>query len=122
MIFTGTTIYVGDNSGAIKSQVIKIVSRSKYRWGQIGDVALVTVKKIRPRKKIKKSEKCRLIVANSRTGVKRIGQTLTFSVNAGIILKKDDPVPIGSRVHLSIPFEVRQSGYRRVLTMSSVNL
>jgi ribosomal protein L14 len=122
MIFTGTVIYVGDNSGAIKAQVIKITSRSKYRWGQIGDLALVTIKKIRPRKKIKKSEKCRLILTNSPIGVKRLGHSLKFALNTGIILKKEDPIPIGSRVHLSIPFEIRQAGYRRVLTMSAVNL
>ena len=122
MLFTGTTLYIGDNSGARKVNIIKVISRSKYRWGRVADVTLSSIKKARPHKKMKKSEKCRVIIINAKNYLNRLGHILKFQINSGIVLKKDDPIPIGSRVHLRVPFEVRPVGFRRLLTMASINI
>jgi large subunit ribosomal protein L14 len=121
MIFTGTNLKIADNSGALKVRCIKIMSRSKYRWGHLGDVALVSIKKIRPHKKVKKKEKLRFLVVNTKKGVERIGQIIRFVQNSGVVLKKDDPVPVASRISLVSPFEFRKN-FRRIVVMSSVNV
>jgi large subunit ribosomal protein L14 len=122
MIFTGTNLYSGDNSGARRVQNIKIISRSKYRWGFFGDIALVTVKKARPNKRVKKSEKWRFVLINMKKNTVRLGHVLRFTLNAGVVLKKDDIVPFASRVTLNVPFELRPKGFRRILTMASINI
>jgi large subunit ribosomal protein L14 len=121
MIFTGTNLKIADNSGALKARCIKVMSRSKYRWGTLGDIVLVSIKKIKPYKRVKKKEKLRFLVVNTKKGVFRVGQIIKFAQNSGVILKKDDPVPLASRVSLVSPFEFRKN-FRRVVIMSSVNI
>lgn len=121
MIFTGTNLKIADNSGALKVRCIKVMSKSKYRWGQLTDVVLVSVKKIRPHKKVKKKEKLRFLVVNTKKGINRYGQTIKFVQNTGVILKKDDPVPLASRISLVSPFEFRKN-FRRIVVMASVNV
>jgi ribosomal protein L14 len=85
------------------------------------DIVLISVKKSKPLKKVKKKEKLRFLVINTKKGIKRAGQEIRFVQNAGVILKKDDPVPIASRISLVSPFEFRRN-YRRIVVMSSVNV
>ena len=121
MIFTGTNLKIADNSGALKVRCIKVMSRSKYRWGRLSDVVLVSIKKIRPHKKVKKKEKLRFLVINTKKGINRIGQIIKFAQNSGVVLKKEDPVPLASRISLVSPFEFRKN-FRRVVVMASVNV
>jgi large subunit ribosomal protein L14 len=121
MLFTGSRLKVGDNSGALKVACIKVMSRSKYRWAQLTDVVLISVKRIKPHKRVKKKEKLRFLLVNTKKGIKRIGQVIYFVQNGGVISKKEDPVPLASRVSLVSPFEFRKN-FRRVVTMSSVNV
>jgi len=121
MIFTGTRLPVGDNSGALLVQCIKIMSKSKYRWGSLADVALVSVKRVRPAKRVKKKEKHRFLIVNTKLGVLRYSELLRFATNSGVVLKKEDAVPIASRVSLIAPFELRRN-FRRIVTMASVNV
>jgi large subunit ribosomal protein L14 len=121
MIFTGTNLKISDNSGALMVRCIKVMSRSKYRWGRLADIVLISVKKSRPLKKVKKKEKLRFLIVNTKKSLNRIGQQVKFVQNSGVILKKDDPVPLASRISLVSPFEFRRN-YRRVVVMSSVNV
>jgi len=121
MLFTGSIVAVGDNSGARTVRCLKVVSRSKYRWAQLGDVVLVVPRRLRPHKKVRRKEKHRFLLVNTRRGLQRAGQKVLFGTNAGIILKRDDAVPLASRIRLMAPFELRRS-FRRVVTMAASNL
>lgn len=121
MIFTGSRLPIGDNSGALMVQCIKVMSRSKYRWGVLGDIILVAVKKARPGKRVRKKEKHRCLLVSTRLGTERNSEALTFASNVGVILKKDDAVPVASRVRAIVPFELRRA-FRRIVTMASLNV
>lgn len=123
MIFTGTNLYVADNSGGLLARCIKTISRPRYRWAVAGDILLVTIKRSRPNRKVRRGEKYRLVLVNTRSTLRRSrGQHLAFRQNAGIILKKEDLVPLASRLRIASPFELRARGFRRILTMSSFNI
>jgi large subunit ribosomal protein L14 len=122
MIFPNSILLIGDNPGAIKVKVIKVISRSKYRWGTISDIVLASVCKARTKKRVKKSEKCRIVIVNIKKICTRINQKIAFYMNTGIVLKKTELVPLASRITLPIPFELKEKGFRRILTMASINL
>jgi len=109
MLFTGSILAVGDNSGARTVRCLKVVSKSKYRWGRLGDIILAVPQRVRPHKRVRRKEKHRFLLVNTRLGLSRPGQLLAFATNAGIILKKDDAVPLASRIRLMAPFELRRS-------------
>jgi len=56
MIAIGTELRVIDNSGAKKVRCIKILGGSFKRYGLVGSLLVISVKKINPLKKIKKGE------------------------------------------------------------------
>lgn len=123
MLYTGSNVYVADNSGGYIARLIKLVSRPHYRWGVPGDVFLVTCKKIRPNRRVKKGELYRALITNARSPFRRPGgQTVTFNQNNAVILKKDDVIPLASRIRTATPLELRARGFRRILTMSAFNL
>jgi large subunit ribosomal protein L14 len=52
MIYIGTNVRIADNSGAKLGKCIKIIGGKKI--GSIGNMVLITLKKILHRKKVKK--------------------------------------------------------------------
>jgi len=122
MIFPHTRFYCGDNSGALILQCIKVLSISKTRWGKVGDIMLVTVKKSKPNKKVKKSEKHRALIINTKSIISRSATFLSFYSNVAVILKKDEFEPLASRISVPAPVEIRHKGFLRILTMSSFSV
>jgi len=117
MLFTGSNAYVADNSGGYIARCVKLISRPRYRWGTVGDIFLVSLKKIRSNKKVKKGEMYRALALNVRSPLRRSGHQLSFHLNSVVLLKKDDVVPMASRVKAVTPFELRAKGFRRILTI-----
>jgi large subunit ribosomal protein L14 len=122
MVFTGTQLYVADNSGGYLAYCVKLVSRPRFRWATVGDTLLVTMKRIRPNRRVKKGELYRALLVNTRTPLRRTADSLAFHQNCVVVLKKDDVVPLASRLKATAPFELRTKGFRRILTMSSFNV
>jgi len=122
MLFTGSRLYIADNSGGYLAQCVKVSSRPHFRWAQIGDIILVTMKKIKPNRRVKKGEIYRALLLNTRRPLRRTAENLQFHQNCAVVLKKDDLVPLASRLKSVAPFELRGRGFRRILTMSSFNV
>lgn len=123
MIFSNTNLYVLDNSGAIRVSCIKAISHfSKFNFGKLNDIFLITTKRILPKKKVKKGEKYKFLLLNSKYKFFRVDLILNFWFNTGILLKKDDIIPLSSRIFIITLNELRFLNYKRILTMGKPNI
>lgn len=95
MIYIQTKLNTADNSGAIKVKCVKVLKNKKK--GYIGDLILVSINKINPKKRIVRGSLQIGVIVRLNTNVIRSGGFLRINDNAIIILN-NHRLPIGSRV------------------------
>jgi large subunit ribosomal protein L14 len=121
MIQKGTFLKVIDNSGAKNVCCIRIVSNQKYRYAYTGDILLVSVKKLRAKRrfasKVKKGQLVRaLVVRTKKKNSYFSGDNLSFFENSVILFKKNNKL-IGTRIFGLLPRSLRYSQYMRLLAL-----
>ncbi|ALP70045.1 LSU ribosomal protein L14p (L23e) [Candidatus Nasuia deltocephalinicola] len=92
MIQSGTLLSVCDNSGAKLVSCIKILGSSKKRYGFIGDIIKISIKKSLSHNKIKKGDIFNAIIIRTTYRFKRDdGTIINFSDNSVALFndKKD---------------------------------
>ena len=63
---------------------------------------------------------CRGVIVRTSSKIKRFdGVVLNFNLNNIIILKKNEDVPLGTRIFGSVAFELRLKGFLRIVTLAS---
>ena len=120
MIQIQTQLKINDNSGIKTGQCIKIYKR---KVGKIGDIILISVKKLRSNKKKKvKITKGNLfkalIVHTSYQKKSTIGNMIKFDKNCIIILNNQNK-PLGTRIFGPITTEFRKKKNFKILSLSS---
>lgn len=123
MIQSGTYLNVIDNSGAKNVCCIKVLSGYKRRYGNIGDLIVVTVKNLRTKRrstsKIKKGEVTKAIIVRTKTVSKTFsGENCKFFENA-VVLLNNQKKPIGTRILGSLPKLFRYTKYLRLVSLSA---
>ena len=121
MIQKGTFLKVIDNSGAKNVCCIRIVSNQKYRYAYTGDILLVSVKKLRAKRrfasKVKKGQLVRALVVRTKKKISYFsGDNLSFFENSVILFKKNNKL-IGTRIFGLLPRSLRYSQYMRLLAL-----
>jgi len=120
MIYQETNLYGADNSGARYMRCIRVFGKKK---GKIGDQIIVTVKKAKPHRKVKKGKVYRAVVVQTKGWQKRpFGNSVRFSSNRAVILKRGENIPLGSRVTKFVGFEIRKEGFLKLITLSIGNV
>ena len=118
MIQEGTWLGVGDNSGAVKIQCIKVLGGSRRRYAQIGDIITASVKEAEPRKNVKKKDVVRAVVVRQAKNFRRTdGSYIKFDVNEAILIN-DQKEPRGGRVFGPIPRELKDRGYDKIVSLA----
>ncbi len=118
MIQVETNLDVADNSGATKVQCIKVIGGSKRKVASVGDVIIVSVKKARPRGKVKKGDVHRgLIVRTSKEIRRQDGTAIRFDSNAVVLVNKEGE-PIGTRIFGPVTRELRAKNYTKILSLA----
>ena len=121
MIQKGTFLKVIDNSGAKDVCCIRIVSNKKHRYAYTGDILLVSVKKLRAKRrfasKVKKGQLIRaLVVRTKKKNSYFSGDDLSFFENSVVLLKNNNKL-IGTRIFGLLPRLLRYSQYMRLLSL-----
>lgn len=109
MIQAGTILKVSDKTGVVLVQCIKVLGSSKKRLASLGDVVLVSVKRINPkrfrnvklfrRKKFFKGTLHRGLIIRTKVNFQRIpGLFIRFNENTVILVNKKI-VPISNRIY-----------------------
>jgi large subunit ribosomal protein L14 len=120
MIQNETLLNVADNSGAKLVQVIKVLGGSKRRYARLGDVVVIAVKSVEPRKAVKKKEVLRAVVVRQKQPYRRNdGFYIRFDDNAVVILESQkNKDPKGGRIFGPIPRELRERGYAKIASLA----
>lgn len=123
MIQVGTLLHVIDNSGAKLVRCIKIIKGHNKRYSYVGDLVLVSVKRLRNKRRVDSKVKKGLIYTGLLTSTKSesfgfSGERTTFFRNSVILLNKQKK-PVGSRVLCFLPSKLRSKGFLRILSMSN---
>lgn len=123
MIQKGTFLKVVDNSGAKNVCCIRVVSNKKYRYASTGDIIVVSIKKLRVKRrfaaKVKKGAVLHaLVVRTKKKNTYFSGDSLAFFENSVILLKKKSKL-VGTRIFGLLPRSLRFSQYMRLLAVSA---
>ncbi|HBE90208.1 MAG: 50S ribosomal protein L14 [Candidatus Andersenbacteria bacterium RIFCSPHIGHO2_12_FULL_46_9] len=120
MIHERSKLIVCDNSGAKLLQVIRVLGGTRRRYAYLGDVVITTVKVAEPRGLVKKSEVVRAVIVRLRKEHHRPdGSSIRFDDNAAVILDKDSDNMVGSRVFGPVAREVRNAGYKKIVSLAT---
>ncbi|MEK7151128.1 MAG: 50S ribosomal protein L14 [Patescibacteria group bacterium] len=119
MIQLRSIMKVADNSGAKKVGVIKVLGGSKRRYGQLGDIVVISVKEAEPRKVVKKKEVLKAVIVRQRNNFRRKdGSYVRFDENAVVILEGATKEPKGGRIFGPIPREIKERGYDTIASLA----
>lgn len=121
MIQVGSILKVIDNSGGNKVRCLRIISTSQPRYAFLGDLLLVSVKRLRAKRrsksKVKKGTMVRaLIVYSKKHKNYYFGDNLIFYDNSVVLLNNKGKL-IGTRVFGLLPKCLRYTQYMRLVTV-----
>ena len=120
MIQIQTKLKINDNSGIKIGQCLKIY---KKRVGQIGDIVLISAKKVRLNKKkkikITKGDLFKALIIHTKYQKKStIGNLIKFDKNSIIILNNQNK-PLGTRIFGPVTSEFRKQKNFKILSLAS---
>lgn len=122
MIQKGSYLNVVDNSGARKVCCISLSKGYRNRYAGIGEVVLVSVKKIRAKRKVsskvKKGEIYKALIIRTRLGICRDARNFKFFENSVVLLSNKNRV-IGSRIFGSVSRFFFKTRFMRILSVCS---
>jgi large subunit ribosomal protein L14 len=119
MIQMRTKLDVADNTGAKVASVIKILGGSKHRYGKIGDIIIVNIKKADPHGAVKQGDVCRAVVVRTKNALRREdGSYVRFDHNA-IVLIDNERNPRGTRIFGAVARELRQKNFMKIVSLAS---
>jgi large subunit ribosomal protein L14 len=109
---------VADNSGAKKVKCIGTLKGSRVNEAHIGGIITVAVQEALPNSKVSAGEVLRAVIVRSKVGIRRKdGTILRFSDNAVVLLNKQNEL-IGTRILGSVPRELRQYNFVKILSLA----
>lgn len=120
MIQLRSILGVADNTGAHLVSVMHIFGGSRRKFGSLGDVVNVVVKKADPTGVVKAHEMVKAVVVRVRKEKRRSdGSYIRFDDNAVVIIDtQKDKNPRGSRIFGPIARELKELGFNKIVSMA----
>ncbi len=117
MIQAETRLSVADNSGAKLIECFRVLGGTRRRYARIGDVVVASVKSAEPRCTVKKKDVVKAVIVRQKSPFRRKdGSYIRFSENAAVII--DGKEPKGTRIFGPIPRELRDRGYKKIVSLA----
>ncbi|KKU77637.1 MAG: 50S ribosomal protein L14 [Candidatus Peregrinibacteria bacterium GW2011_GWA2_47_7] len=118
MIQEQTWLSVADNTGAKAVECIKVLGSSGRRYAYVGDTIVVSIKDAAPRGLVKKKTIERAVIVRTiKPVMRKDGTQVRFDDNAVVIVSKDGE-PKGSRVFGPVARELRERGFRKIISLA----
>ncbi|HOE74406.1 MAG TPA: 50S ribosomal protein L14 [bacterium] len=118
MIQHGTRLQVADNTGAKIVACIKVVGGAKPDSAKLGDIIVASVKSAAPRGTVKKKDIVKATIVRQTQPTRRSdGTVIRFDENAVVIIA-DDKTPRGTRIFGPVAREIRDAGYKKIISLA----
>ena len=123
MIQIGSSLNIIDNSGAKTGFCIRVITGYKAKYAGIGDTILVSIKKVRKKRrdtaKMTKGKIFKALILRVKVGTKIAnGNSYKFLENAAILMTKQNKL-IGTRILGLITKDFRYTKFTRLLILSA---
>lgn len=123
MIQVGSFLNIIDNSGAKIAFCIRIITKHKAQYAGIGDTILVSIKKVRKKRrdplKMTKGKIYKALILRVKVQTKKFnGNSYRFLENAAILMSKQNKL-IGTRILGMITKDFRYTKFTRLLILSA---
>ncbi len=119
MIQPQTIVKIADNTGGKIGRVFKVLGGSKKRYARIGDIVVLSVQTVEPRKSVKKKDVVHAIVVRQKQPLRRKdGSYIRFDENAVVIIEKGKKEPKGGRIFGPIPREISELGFQKIASLA----
>jgi len=118
MLQLRSILNVADNSGAKSLMVIGIPHFSRKHVASLGDVVKAVVLEVLPTGQVKKGDKVDAVIVRIKKEKRRLdGSYVRFGDNAGVIINVSG-VPLGSRIFGPVAREVREAGFKKLVSLA----
>ena len=118
MIQSFTRLRVADNTGARQVMCIRVMGGSGRKYGRVGDVIVVAVKRAIPGGMVKKGDVARAVIVRQTKPFHRIdGTYVRFDENAAVILDEKDN-PKGTRIFGPVARELREKNFMKIISLA----
>jgi len=119
MLQVQSILQSADNSGARKLAIIKVLGGNQKRYAKLGDVVTCSIKEAAPRSMVKKGEIVHCVIVRTKKETKRKnGICLRFDENAAVVIEKATKEPRATRIFGPIPRELRDLGYKKIISLA----
>jgi large subunit ribosomal protein L14 len=123
MIQKNSVLNILDNSGARFVSCIFIPKGYRRRYAFVGDTILVSVKKLRNKRrvfsKVKKGDVVKALIVRTRTSLHSYScEDICFFENSAILFNKKNKI-IGTRLFGAIPSTFRYTRYLKLVSMAA---
>ena len=124
MIQVGTQLHVSDNSGAKIVECVKVLNKTRGKYGRIGDILVVTVKEVikKQKSKVKKGHMYKALVLETASPQRRQDGSLYRSQHNAAALLTVQGSPLGTRIQGISSYELRQKNHTKILSLSVTNI
>jgi large subunit ribosomal protein L14 len=98
---------------------ITVLGGSK-RYGRVGDIIVLTIKKALPSSEIKPGTVMKGVIVRTRNKIRRPdGTSVRFDRNAVVLLDKDGENPKGTRIFGAVARELRQKNFMKIISLAA---
>lgn len=112
-----TNLVVADNSGAKAMRVISIIGSTGKDCATLGEKVKCAVKEAIPGGVVKKKEVVEAVIVRTVKPYRRDdGSYISFSENAAVIIKENEPV--ATRIFGPVARELRGKGYAKIISLA----
>ena len=118
MIQQETRLNVADNTGAKEALCIRVLGGTRRKYARIGDIIVVTIKKVIPGGELKKGTISKAVIVRARKEIKRKdGSYIRFDDNAAVLID-NQLEPTGTRVFGPVGRELREKNFMKILSLA----
>ncbi|HEU5374189.1 MAG TPA: 50S ribosomal protein L14 [Ktedonobacteraceae bacterium] len=118
MIQPQTRLKVADNTGAKEIMCIRVMSGSRKRYAEVGDIIKASVKQAQPNGQVKKGEVVNAVVVRvAKEYARPDGSHIRFDENAAVIIAAGNN-PRGTRIFGPVARELRERNFMKIISLA----
>ena len=118
MIQNHSCLEVADNSGARSVRCFHVLGGTRRRYGEIGDIIVVSVREAIPKSAVKKGQVVKAVIVRTKKSARREdGSYILFDRNACVLVNNQSD-PVGTRIFGPVARELRKKKFMKIVSLA----